>query len=102
MYLFRCGWKTQLFFSFETDKIGFLVEDYDELRGIDLKMVDNAWRGAEAYHFLMLAQRQLYEGMLPLPVLIRCVACTFECLTNVLCSLWLFITIVANSIALMK
>lgn len=25
-------------------------------------MVDNAWRGAEAYHFFLLAQRQLYEG----------------------------------------
>ena len=25
-------------------------------------IVDNAWRGAEAYHFLMLCQRQLYEG----------------------------------------
>lgn len=26
------------------------------------KIVDTAWRGAEAYHFLMLCQRQLYEG----------------------------------------
>ena len=24
--------------------------------------LDNAWKGAEAYHFLMLCQRQLYEG----------------------------------------
>lgn len=24
--------------------------------------MDNAWRGAEAYHFYLLAQRQLYEG----------------------------------------
>lgn len=24
--------------------------------------MDNAWRGAEAYHFFLLAQRQLYEG----------------------------------------
>jgi hypothetical protein len=23
-------------------------------------MIDTAWRGAEAFHFLMLAQRQLY------------------------------------------
>ncbi len=28
----------------------------------EAKLVDNAWRGAEAYHFLMLCQRQLYEG----------------------------------------
>ncbi|XP_078503870.1 WD repeat-containing protein 35 [Lissotriton helveticus] len=26
------------------------------------KIIDNAWRGAEAYHFFLLAQRQLYEG----------------------------------------
>ncbi|XP_066091676.1 WD repeat-containing protein 35 isoform X1 [Saccopteryx bilineata] len=26
--------------------------------------MDNAWRGAEAYHFFLLAQRQLYEGYL--------------------------------------
>ncbi|NXU58811.1 WDR35 protein, partial [Turnix velox] len=26
------------------------------------RFVDNAWRGAEAYHFFILAQRQLYKG----------------------------------------
>ncbi|XP_074803645.1 WD repeat-containing protein 35 isoform X1 [Natator depressus] len=26
------------------------------------RLTDNAWRGAEAYHFFILAQRQLYEG----------------------------------------
>lgn len=25
-------------------------------------ILDNPWRGAEAYHFFLLAQRQLYEG----------------------------------------
>jgi hypothetical protein len=30
----------------------------------DTKIIDNAWKGAEAYHFFMLAQRQLYEGTL--------------------------------------
>ncbi|XP_069691691.1 WD repeat-containing protein 35 isoform X2 [Periplaneta americana] len=29
---------------------------------VDTKIIDNAWKGAEAYHFFMLAQRQLYEG----------------------------------------
>jgi hypothetical protein len=24
--------------------------------------IENPWRGVEAYHFLMLAQRQLYRG----------------------------------------
>uniref|UniRef100_A0A3Q3JKH4 WD repeat-containing protein 35 n=1 Tax=Monopterus albus TaxID=43700 RepID=A0A3Q3JKH4_MONAL len=28
----------------------------------DNRILDNAWRGAEAYHFFLLAQRQLYEG----------------------------------------
>lgn len=28
----------------------------------EARLVDTAWRGAEAYHFLMLCQRQLYEG----------------------------------------
>ncbi|XP_046679205.1 WD repeat-containing protein 35-like [Homalodisca vitripennis] len=27
-----------------------------------VRMLDSAWRGAEAYHFLMLAHRQLYQG----------------------------------------
>ena len=26
------------------------------------RVLDNSWRGAEAYHFMMLCQRQLYEG----------------------------------------
>lgn len=29
---------------------------------VKLKMIDTAWHGAEAFHFLMLAHRQLYEG----------------------------------------
>ncbi|KAK7794863.1 hypothetical protein R5R35_002889 [Gryllus longicercus] len=29
---------------------------------VDAQVIDNAWRGAEAFHFYMLAQRQLYEG----------------------------------------
>ncbi|XP_070516916.1 WD repeat-containing protein 35 isoform X2 [Cardiocondyla obscurior] len=28
----------------------------------DTKIIENAWRGAEAYHFLLLAHRQLYDG----------------------------------------
>jgi WD repeat-containing protein 35 len=38
-----------------------LLESGNELN-LDTKIIDNAWRGAEAYHFFMLAQRQLYEG----------------------------------------
>lgn len=39
---------------------GLLEEDTASMS--DTKMVESAWRGAEAYHFLLLAQRQLYEG----------------------------------------
>lgn len=28
------------------------------------RFADNPWRGAEAYHFFILAQRQLYKGSL--------------------------------------
>uniref|UniRef100_A0A667ZDV6 WD repeat-containing protein 35 n=1 Tax=Myripristis murdjan TaxID=586833 RepID=A0A667ZDV6_9TELE len=38
---------------------GLLEED---AASTDNRVVDNAWRGAEAYHFFLLAQRQLYEG----------------------------------------
>uniref|UniRef100_A0AAY4A968 WD repeat-containing protein 35 n=1 Tax=Denticeps clupeoides TaxID=299321 RepID=A0AAY4A968_9TELE len=38
---------------------GLLEEDASSL---DNRIVDNAWRGAEAYHFFLLAQRQLYDG----------------------------------------
>lgn len=39
---------------------GVLVEEANALE--DTQIIDNAWRGAEAYHFFLLAQRQLYEG----------------------------------------
>uniref|UniRef100_A0A0K2VJ26 Uncharacterized protein n=3 Tax=Lepeophtheirus salmonis TaxID=72036 RepID=A0A0K2VJ26_LEPSM len=38
-----------------------LLLNADDSTG-DVGIVDKAWRGAEAYHFLMLAQRQLYAG----------------------------------------
>ncbi|XP_048354934.1 WD repeat-containing protein 35 isoform X1 [Sphaerodactylus townsendi] len=38
---------------------GLLEED---VLSSDNRLIDNAWRGAEAYHFFILAQRQLYEG----------------------------------------
>uniref|UniRef100_A0A914X385 WD repeat-containing protein 35 n=1 Tax=Plectus sambesii TaxID=2011161 RepID=A0A914X385_9BILA len=40
---------------------GLLAED-DSVSVIDSKMIDGAWRGAEACHFYMLAQQQLYQG----------------------------------------
>uniref|UniRef100_A0A8D0Y2J8 WD repeat-containing protein 35 n=1 Tax=Sus scrofa TaxID=9823 RepID=A0A8D0Y2J8_PIG len=38
---------------------GLLEED---VLSTTSRFTDNAWRGAEAYHFFILAQRQLYEG----------------------------------------
>ncbi|KAJ3413661.1 WD repeat-containing protein 35 [Chytridiales sp. JEL 0842] len=39
---------------------GLLLEDRKS--NMDTKFLDNAWRGAEAYHFYLLAQRQFYSG----------------------------------------
>merc|ERR1711894_335597 len=39
---------------------GFLEEDATAVT--DSKLIDSAWRGAEAFHFYLLAQRQLQEG----------------------------------------
>nr|CAD7260985.1 unnamed protein product [Timema shepardi] len=41
--------------------LGLLESDIEA--NIDSRMVDNTWRGAEAYHFFMLAQKQLYEDV---------------------------------------
>ncbi|XP_060727604.1 WD repeat-containing protein 35 [Tachysurus vachellii] len=38
---------------------GLLEED---AASVDSHIVDKAWRGAEAYHYFLLAQRQLYNG----------------------------------------
>jgi WD repeat-containing protein 35 len=40
---------------------GMLIED-QQLSIDEMRLVDRAWRGAEAYHFFMLAHRQLYQG----------------------------------------
>ncbi|KAL3125948.1 hypothetical protein niasHT_009477 [Heterodera trifolii] len=40
---------------------GMLAED-QTLSMEEARMIDTAWRGAEAFHFFMLAHRQLYEG----------------------------------------
>lgn len=39
---------------------GLLEEDSSAVS--DTKLIDNAWRGAEAYHFYLLAQRQLHQS----------------------------------------
>ena len=38
---------------------GLLTEDYSS--AAETALLDNAWRGAEAYHFFMLTQKQLYS-----------------------------------------
>lgn len=39
---------------------GLLEEDASAMS--DTKLIDNAWRGAEAYHYYLLAQKQLHQG----------------------------------------
>ncbi|XP_012869217.1 PREDICTED: WD repeat-containing protein 35 [Dipodomys ordii] len=43
-----------------TSALAGLMEE--EAQSTTSRFTDNAWRGAEAYHFFILAQRQLYEG----------------------------------------
>ncbi|MBZ3891275.1 WD repeat-containing protein 35, partial [Sciurus carolinensis] len=43
-----------------TSALAGLLEE--EVLSPTSRFTDNAWRGAEAYHFFILAQRQLYEG----------------------------------------
>lgn len=38
------------------------MEENTSLSVADSILIDNAWRGAEAYHFYMLAQRQFYQS----------------------------------------
>lgn len=39
-----------------------LLEEDGDLSMEDSRMIDRAWTAAQAYHFVMLAQRQLFEG----------------------------------------
>ncbi|XP_030575104.1 WD repeat-containing protein 35 isoform X3 [Archocentrus centrarchus] len=45
-----------------THALASLLEE--DATSTDNRIVGNAWRGAEAYHFFLLAQRQLYDGYL--------------------------------------
>ena len=48
------------FFQATTALAGLLEEDATSIT--DTKLIDNSWRGAEAYHFYLLSQRQLFDG----------------------------------------
>ena len=39
-----------------------LLDDDSSYSATDSRIMDNAWRGAEAFHFYVLAQRQFYAG----------------------------------------
>ena len=68
-----------------------LAEEANTLE--DTRVIDNAWRGAEAYHFFLLAQRQLYEGNRParelyvtVEYLVRvCCVCVYVCVCVCVC-----------------
>ncbi|KHJ97140.1 hypothetical protein OESDEN_02887 [Oesophagostomum dentatum] len=40
-----------------------LLEEDENLSIEDARMIEKAWKAAQAYHFLMLAQRQLFEAL---------------------------------------
>lgn len=55
----------------------------EQLKGLE----GNPWRGAEAYHFCLLAHQQLYAGqvgsMLPHSVHLSCFAFAWSCCASV-------------------
>ncbi|XP_033121645.1 WD repeat-containing protein 35-like isoform X2 [Anneissia japonica] len=55
---------------------GLLEED--AVASGDTKFIDNAWRGAEAYHFFLLAQRQLYQGYVDASMKTALYLCEFD------------------------
>ncbi|XP_071961535.1 WD repeat-containing protein 35-like isoform X2 [Antedon mediterranea] len=55
---------------------GLLEED--AVASGDTKFIDNAWRGAEAYHFFLLAQRQLYQGYVDASMRTALYLCEFD------------------------
>ncbi len=42
-----------------------MLKEESQLNTSDTRLLDQAWRGAEANHFLMLCQRQLRAGYVP-------------------------------------
>lgn len=58
LYLFHIK-KITACFQAASALAGLLEED---VLSSTNRFADNAWRGAEAYHFFILAQRQLYKG----------------------------------------
>ncbi|KAJ3259989.1 WD repeat-containing protein 35 [Boothiomyces macroporosus] len=55
---------------------GLLAEDVQNIA--ESKVLDNAWRGAEAYHFYVLAQKQFYQGQLESAVITADYLCEYE------------------------
>lgn len=58
-YLFHIKITCDIGFQSASALAGLLEED---VLSSTNRFVDNAWRGAEAYHFFILAQKQLYKG----------------------------------------
>ncbi|CAK8696266.1 unnamed protein product [Clavelina lepadiformis] len=58
-----------------SSRVSDLLND-DDVGSGDSRVIDQAWRGAEAYHYYILAQRQLYDGY------VDSAMCTAENLTD--------------------
>ena len=53
---------TLVFFLLQaTSALAGLLEE-DQASISDSKIIEGAWRGAEAYHFYLVAQKQLFDG----------------------------------------
>lgn len=60
-----------------TSALAGLLEE-DAIATDESKIIDNAWRGAEAYHFFLLAQRQMYEGAIDAAMKTALRLCDYE------------------------
>ena len=52
--------------------VGFVDPTGGSGGGVGARVLDNSWRGAEAFHFMMLCQRQLYEGFVDAAMKVVC------------------------------
>lgn len=67
-----------------TSALAGLLEE-DAIATDESKIIDNAWRGAEAYHFFLLAQRQMYEGAIDAAMKTALRLCDYEDVLDPVC-----------------
>jgi WD repeat-containing protein 35 len=50
----------------------------EEKLAVEVSAMDNIWRGAEAYHYYILAQKQFYQGMPDAAVITCTTLCQYQ------------------------